>query len=134
MKLNHIHGVQIPYMVMPIALFFLYQIIQNMQGIYVASTFLNSTFFSLFNPFYCDLNMALPNNQTPKSIPASVIVGPMSPNEQQAFLLVNVIHHNHTDHKYETCNFSSTQAYTSLFISCLYLWFFCSDLYFLLFI
>ena len=86
----------------------------------MTSTFLNSTCFSLFNPFYCDSNMALPNNQTPKLIPASVVVGPMSPNEQQAFLPVNVIHHNHKDHNMKLATLLKHKAYTSLFISCLY--------------
>src|SRR5271154_4339235 len=72
----------------------IYQIIQNMQGmqgIYATSTFLDSTCFSLFNPFYCDSKMVLPNNHTAKSTQASVLAGPMNPNEQQAFLLVNTI-------------------------------------------
>ena len=64
--------------------------------------------------------MALPNNQTPKSIPASVVMGLMSPNEQQAFLLVNVICHNHKDHDMKLTTLLQHKAYTSSFVSHLY--------------
>ena len=67
-----------------------------------------------------DSNMVLPNNQTPRSTPASVVVGPMSPNEQQAFLLVNMIRHNHKDHDMKLATSLQHKPYMSLFISHLY--------------
>ena len=96
-----------------------------MQGIYATSTFLNSTCFSLLNPFYCDSNMVLPsNNQTAKSTPASVLMGPMSLNEQQAFLLVNAIHHNKKNCKDHNIQKLATllphNTMSSSFVSCMY--------------
>ena len=67
-----------------------------------------------------DSNMVLPNNPTPRSTPASVVVGPMSPNEQQAFLLINTIHHNHKDHDMKLATSLQHKVYMSLFVSCLY--------------
>ena len=44
----------------------------------------------------------------------------MSPNEQQACLLVNVIRHNHKDHDMKLATLLQHKVYTSSFVSCLY--------------